>query len=187
MQLTHLTSDASPWIQRWAHLVPAGARLLDLACGSGRHARYFAARGALVDAVDRDAGHDLAGVANVRFLQADLEGGPWPYAGRRFDAIVVTNYLHRPLMSRLVDSLAPAGVLLYETFAQGNARFGKPSNPDFLLAPGELLTHCAGLHVLGYEDGVIGADDGPKRARVQRVCALAGAPVDDPARLRLPG
>ena len=182
----HLTPAASPWIQRWAHLVPAGARLLDLACGSGRHTRYFAARGVLVDAVDRDVHADLAGLDNVHALQADLEGGPWPYAGRRFDAIVVTNYLHRPLMSTLVDALAPAGVLLVETFAQGNARFGKPSNPDFLLAPGELLTHCAGLHVLAYEDGVIDAHDGSKRARVQRICALAGAPVDDPARMLVP-
>ncbi len=184
----HLTSDASPWIQRWAHLVPPGAQLLDLACGSGRHARFFAARGVQVDAVDRDAGAGarLAGLDNVRFTLADLEGGPWPYAGRRFDAIVVTNYLHRPLLATLIDALAPAGVLLYETFAQGNARFGKPSNPDFLLAPGELLARCAGLHVLAYEDGVIG-EDMAQRARVQRICALAGAPVDDPGRLRLPG
>lgn len=182
----HLTSAASPWIKRWAHLVPAGARLLDLACGSGRHARLFASRGVLVDAVDRDAQPDLAQLANVHVLQADLEGGPWPYAGRRFDAIVVTNYLHRPLLATLIDALAPAGVLLYETFAQGNARFGKPSNPDFLLAPGELLARCAGLHVLAYEDGVVG-EGGVQRARVQRICALAGAPVDDPARLGLPG
>lgn len=180
----HLASAASPWIQRWAHLVPTGAQVLDLACGNGRHARFFAARGAQVEAVDRDAsaGASLADLANVTFLQADLEAGTWPYAGRRFDAIVVTHYLHRPLFAALIAALAPAGVLLYETFAQGNARFGKPSNPDFLLAPGELLTRCAGLHVLAYEDGVI---DRSQRARVQRICALAGAPVDDPDRLRI--
>lgn len=182
----HQISVASPWIERWAHLVLPGARLLDLACGKGRHARFFANRGAVVDAVDRDAeaAADLANAGNVQFLQADLEGGPWPYPGRSFDAIVVTHYLHRPLFPTLIESLTPTGVLLYETFAQGNARFGKPSNPDFLLAPGELLARCASLHVLAYEDGVI---DRPQPARVQRICALAGVPVDDPARLPLLG
>lgn len=175
---------------RWAHLVAPGARVLDVACGGGRHARFFAARGAQVDAVDRDAaaGATLA-EAGVRFLCADLEGGPWPYPGRRFDAIVVTNYLHRPLLAALRAALEADGVLIYETFALGNARFGRPSNPDFLLAPGELLQRCAGLHVLAYEDGVIAQ---PRPARVQRICARARGTDnadrggDDAQRLALP-
>jgi SAM-dependent methyltransferase len=156
--------------------------VLDVACGQGRHARFFASRGALVDAVDRDAfaAESLANVAGVRFLAADIERGPWPYAGRRFDAVIVTHYLHRPLFPALLAALAPRGLLIYETFAQGNAQFGRPSNPDFLLEPGELLQRCAGLHVLAYEDGVI---DTPRLARVQRVCARAGAV--DPGDLRL--
>jgi SAM-dependent methyltransferase len=164
----------SPWILRWAHLVAPGARVLDVACGGGRHARLFAARGAQVEAVDRDpaAVAAVAGVAGVHAVRADIEAGTWPYADRQFDAVIVTNYLHRPLLPALRAALAPAGVLLYETFAQGNEEFGKPSNPDFLLAPGELLRWCAGLHVLAYEDGVIGR---PRPARVQRICARAVA------------
>ena len=158
--------------------------MLDVACGRGRHARYFAARGAIVDAVDRDddAQLALATTANVRFLLADIEADPWPYAGRQFDVVVVTNYLHRPLFSVLLASLTPGGALIYETFAQGNAQFGRPSNPDFLLAPGELLQRCAGLHVLAYEDGVVAA---PRLARMQRICALASGGADEPARLRI--
>jgi SAM-dependent methyltransferase len=153
-----------------------GAQALDVACGNGRHARWFAQRGCTVDAVDRDAtlATQFAGDARIRFLAADIEAGPWPYADRRFDAIVVTNYLHRPLWPALLAALAPAGLLIYETFAQGNAAFGKPSNPDFLLAPGELLRACASLHVLGYEDGVVNV---PKPARVQRICARRTDPA----------
>ena len=182
----HGAEEPSAWVVRWARLVAPGAAVLDLACGGGRHARYFAARGAMVDAVDRDAGAGaaLAGVDRVRFLAADLEGGPWPYAGRRFDAVIVTNYLHRPLFGPLLAALAPGGVLIYETFAQGNAQFGKPSNPVFLLAPGELLRHCASLHVLAYEDGTTQL---PRPARVQRICALAEGADADAARLRLDG
>jgi len=130
----HGTEAPSAWVERFAHLVPAGARVLDLACGLGRHARFFAARGCQVDAVDRDpnCGQALAGVLRVRFLAADLEERRWPYDGRLFDAIVVTNYLHRPLFPRLLSALARGGVLLYETFAAGNERYGKPSNPEFL-------------------------------------------------------
>lgn len=179
----HELDTPSPWVTRWAHLIAPGARLLDVACGGGRHARFFAARGAQVDAVDRDAAAGAALTAvGVRFLAADLEGGPWPYPGRRFDAIVVTNYLHRPLFPALLAALQADGLLIYETFALGNARFGRPSNPDFLLAPGELLQCCAGLHVLAYEDGVVAQ---PRPARVQRICARAGGAGDDPRRLAL--
>ena len=174
----HETEAPSAWVERFAHLVPAGARVLDLACGPGRHARFFAARGCQVDAVDRDpnCGQALAGVLRVRFLAADLEERRWPYDGRLFDAIVVTNYLHRPLFPRLLSALARGGVLLYETFAAGNERYGKPSNPDFLLLDRELLERCAPLlHVLAFEDGACST---PRLARVQRLAAIRGDAAD---------
>lgn len=162
----------SDWIVRWAPLIAPGARVLDLASGTGRHARYLAARGALVLAVDRDAAalDALATSAPVDVLCADLETGEWPLRDAGFDAIVVANYLHRPLFPSLRNALAPGGVLVYETFAAGQQAFGRPTNPDFLLRAGELLTHCTGLHVLAFEDGVIGQ---PPAARVQRIVALA--------------
>ena len=168
----HGNEAPSAWIERFAHLVPADARVLDVACGLGRHARFFAARGCHVDAVDRDpaCGQSLAGVLRVRFLAADLEQGRWPYDGRLFDAIVVTNYLHRPLFPRLLSALARGGVLLYETFAAGNERYGKPSNPEFLLLDRELIERCAPLlHILAFEDG---ACSQPRAARVQRLAAV---------------
>lgn len=180
----HGLDAPSPWVQRFAHLVARGANVLDVACGKGRHARLFARRGCVVDAVDRDAAcaEPLANEPNVRFLAADLEAGPWPYAGRRFDAIVVANYLHRPLFPQLVASLAEGGVLIYETFAVGNERYGRPSNPDFLLKPRELLdAFGAQLHVLAFEDGVIAA---PRPARIQRLCGVRAA-ADAHERLRL--
>lgn len=180
------TPDSLPssWVERFAHLVPAGARVLDVACGGGRHARYFAGRGCRVNAVDRDAAlaDGFADLPAVRFLAADLEGGPWPYPGTRFDAIVVTRYLHRPLFPLLAESVAAGGVLLYETFAQGHARYGRPSNPDFLLRPRELLeAFGATLHVLAYEDGVAHAGS---PARLQRLCAVRADP-EEHARLAL--
>ncbi len=162
----------SPWIVRFAPLVPAGARVLDLACGTGRHARLFAARGCRVLAVDRDADalSALAGVAGVETARLDLETGNWPLAGDRFDAIVVANYLHRPLFPFLAASLAADGVLLYETFARGNEAFGRPSNPDFLLEPGELLRFAEGLTVVAYEEGRV--DGGTRCAVVARIAAV---------------
>jgi len=165
-------SFASPWVRRFAPIVPAG-EVLDLACGSGRHARLFAQLGHPVTAVDRDPDALAAAAApGIVTLQADLEidGAPWPFEAGRFAGIVVTNYLHRPLLAKLCASLAPGGVLVYETFALGNEAFGKPSNPDFLLRPGELLemAAAAGLTVLAYEDGVT---SDPRAARVQRLCA----------------
>jgi SAM-dependent methyltransferase len=163
----------SRWVARWGRLVPAGAHVLDLACGGGRHARLFAAQGARVTAVDRDADAlaRLEGVAGITPRLADLEGAPWPFDGVAFDAIVVTNYLHRPLLPRLVAALAADGLLVYETFMLGNERFGRPANPAFLLAPGELLEAAASLAVLGFEQGVV---EVPKPAVVQRLCALRG-------------
>lgn len=180
----HDPDAPSAWVRRFAPLAARGSSVLDVACGSGRHARLFARRGCIVDAVDRDpaCGKWLADEPNVRFLAADLEAGPWPYPGRRFDAIVVANYLHRPLFAQLVASLADGAVLIYETFAAGNERYGRPSNPDFLLKPRELLDAFGGaLHVLAFEDGVV---DLPRRARIQRLCAVR-APNDAHERLRL--
>jgi len=156
----------SEWVLRWAPLVERGP-VLDVACGSGRHARLFAERGFEVVAVDREA-QNLSG--NIHFVRADLEGGnPWPFAGRRFAAIVVTNYLHRPLFPHLAAALEDGGVLIYETFMIGNERFGRPSNPEFLLRPGELLEAFAGLHVAAFEQGRL---ERPKAAMIQRLCAL---------------
>jgi SAM-dependent methyltransferase len=146
--------------------------VLDLACGHGRHARHLAAAGWRVVAVDRDpdALASLAGIANVTPLEADLEGADWPLASARFDGIVVCNYLHRALFPLLVEALADDGVLLYETFAVGNARFGKPSRPDFLLEPGELLRALgAELVVVAFEQGEV---RNPAPAVVQRLCAV---------------
>jgi SAM-dependent methyltransferase len=161
----------SDWVVRFAPLIQAGGRVLDLACGSGRHARYLAAAGYAVDAVDRDAAAlaGLAGISGIHARVADLEGGHWPYPGARFAGIVVTNYLHRPLLPLLVAALRPGGVLIYETFAVGNERFGRPSNPAFLLRPGELLEMVRdGYEVLGYEHGETA---GRRKAVVQRLCA----------------
>lgn len=158
----------SEWVRRWSHLVPPGATVLDVACGAGRHLRWFQALGCPVTGVDRD-GHALRAAGCVgELIEADIENGPWPLAGRAFGAVVVTNYLWRPLLPALVDSVAPGGVLLYETFARGNESVGRPARPDFLLRPGELLTACAGLRVVAYEDGFL---DGPARF-VQRITAV---------------
>lgn len=173
----------SPWVERFAPLIRPGGRVLDLACGGGRHARLLAARGHAVEAVDRDAGAlaRLALVAGITIRQADLEGAPWPYAADMFDAIIVTNYLHRPLLPLINAALAAGGVLIYETFARGNESYGKPSNPAFLLAPGELLAAAGqgGLQVIAYEHGRI---ESPKPAVVQRLAAwrAAGAAVAGP-------
>jgi SAM-dependent methyltransferase len=162
----------SPWFVRFSDLVPAGARVLDVACGRGRHARLFADRGCRVVAVDRDAAAlaSLADVPGVTPVALDLERGAWPLAGERFEAIVVANYLHRPLFPHLIAALAPDGTLLYETFARGNEAYGRPTNPDFLLEPGELLRVAAeSLAVVAFEEGLFGND---RRAVVQRLAAV---------------
>jgi SAM-dependent methyltransferase len=171
-------TEPSEWVRRFAHLVAHGARVLDVAAGSGRHARFLAGRGAKVVAVDRDAQamRALEAVDGVTARVADLESGPWPFADARFDVIVVTNYLHRPLLPLLRGALEPAGVFLYETFAQGNEAFGRPSNPAFLLAPDELLTLVTqgpGLIVVAFEQGVARLPG--RSAVVQRVAAVGSA------------
>ena len=175
----HYDLAPSPFIARFAHLVPAGARLLDLACGYGRHARFFASAGANVIAVDRDATAlaTLSGVAGISTLLADLETGVWPLANERFHAIVVGHYLHRPLFPKLRDALAADGALLYETFALGNEAFGRPSNPDFLLRSGELLALAAAgakpLTVVAFEQGLV--ETGQRPAVLQRLAAVGAA------------
>lgn len=150
-------------------MIRPGGIVLDVAAGNGRHSRFLARLGFEVDAVDRDASLFVDPPREVRVREADIEQGPWPYAGRLFDGIVVANYLHRPLLPVLVDSLERGGVLVYETFAQGNEKFGKPSNPAFLLAPGELLEAARGkLRVLAFEDVVVAE---PRPAAVQRLVA----------------
>lgn len=163
----------SDWVRRWSHLVPAGGRVLDVACGTGRHLYGLHALGHPVTGVDRSpeaiaALGELAR-AGAEIVQADIENGPWPFPGRRFDAVVVTNYLWRPLWPTLLASVAPGGALLYETFAHGNASVGRPARPEFLLQPGELLDLCRpALRVVAFEDGFL---DAPARF-VQRIAAV---------------
>ncbi len=178
MLTPHQTETPSPWVARWAKLIRPAGEVLDLACGYGRHARFLAARGHTVLAVDRDeaALATLARVAGVQTVRADLEGEPWPFAPGRFDAVVVTNYLHRPLLPQLVTALRRGGVLIYETFMAGNERFGKPSNPHFLLRPNELFDSVAAeLRVVAFEQGSVSE---PKPAVVQRLCAVRGSGED---------
>lgn len=179
--MPHAGSAPSPWIMRFAPRIPVASPVvgetLDVACGGGRHLRALLALGLNVVGVDRDVSGlaDLRGRPGVEIIAADLENGdPWPLPpDRRFSAVIVTNYLHRPLIPVLMEILAPGGLLLYETFAAGNERFGRPRNPDFLLRPGELLAAAAaaGLTVAAYEHGTLGD---PPRAAVQRLCAVRG-------------
>ena len=161
----------SAWVARFADLVPPAAPVLDLAAVSGRHTRFFAGRGHPVLAVDRDVSRLPGGLA------WDLEdGSPWPFAGRRFGAVVVVNYLHRPTLPATVSLVAPGGLLIYETFAVGQEAFGRPRNPDFLLRPGELLRAVQGrLVVLAYEHRQV---DGPRM--VQRIAAIDPGPAGRP-------
>ena len=187
----HGTEPPSPWVQRWSHLVREHGVVLDVACGHGRHARWFRERNHPLVLVDRsqEAIDSIAAAmpaAAFEAVVADIETGPWPFTGRRFDAVVVTNYLWRPLLPTLLDSLAPGGVLIYETFTQGNETVGKPSRPDFLLRTGELLQICAGLRVVAFEEGF---HENPPRF-VQRIAAVREAAVTaglpDPPRYFLP-
>lgn len=168
----HGSGAPSPWIERFAAQVPAAGPVLDLACGAGRHVRLFLDLGHPVVAVDRDLSglSDLDPRAQLERIEVDLEDGqPFPLAGRLFAGVVVTNYLSRPLLPALIAAVAEGGLLIYETFALGNERFGRPSNPDYLLRPGELLEAVRGqLRILAYEDLVV---DRPKPAAIQRICA----------------
>jgi SAM-dependent methyltransferase len=164
----HGPSPTSAWVARWSHLLHKGCTVLDVACGQGRHMRHFAALGHTVLGVDRNAEAIAALAPFGDTLCADLENGPWPLAGRTFGGVVVTHYLWRPLWPHLLDSLAPDGVLIYETFSAGNESVGKPSRPDFLLQRGELLTVCKDLTIVAFEEGFL---DPPERF-VQRIVAI---------------
>ena len=167
--LTANPSPPSPWVRRFLPLIRPGGLVLDLAAGAGRHTRLLRERGFPVCAVDRDT-LALAGL-DCEMVEIDLEAGrPWPLDGA-YDGIVVVNYLHRPLLSAIAAALAPGGALIYETFAQGNERFGRPHNPDFLLRPGELLQAFAMLTVVAFEQGEVRA---PRPAVIQRIAAVAG-------------
>lgn len=182
--LPHGAEAPSAWVLRWSHLVRPGGTVLDVACGQGRHLRWFAQRGHPVTGVDRSPDAVAAVAALGTAIEADIENGPWPLMqgsqAQRFDAVIVTNYLWRALFPTLLASLTPGGILIYETFTAGNETVGKPSRPDFLLQPGELLRACAGLRVVAYENGYLAM---PERY-VQRIVAVnetgvstAGAPL----------
>lgn len=187
----HKGLTASAWVQRWSHLVPAGGTVLDVACGHGRHMHWFARQGHPVLGIDRDAEALTVASTFGPTLQADLEGGPWPLPGegtaappRTFAGVVVTHYLWRPLLATLVQSVAPSGALIYETFGSGQESVGRPSRPEFLLQPGELLRVCQSLHVVAYECGFL---EGPERF-MQRIAAVrpgTAAAATGPARYRL--
>ena len=179
----HGTEAPSTWVQRWSHLVPTGGSVLDVACGHGRHLKWFAQRSHQVTGVDRSPEAIESVKPFGRAVLADIENGPWPLEGETFDAVVVTNYLWRALLPVITRSVAPGGVLIYETFATGNESVGKPSRPDFLLQPGELLKACEGLHVVAYEDGFC---DRPERF-LQRIAAVRKHPdtPDSPPRYPL--
>jgi len=192
----HGTGLPSDWVLRWSQAWRDrdGLTALDLACGSGRHLRLLAGDGVAVTGVDRDT-TALAGLAGlsgrVELIQADIEQGPWPLEGRVFDLVLVTNYLWRPLLPRIVEAVAPGGWLIYETFTDGQQTIGRPARPEFLLRPGELLDAADGLRVIAYEDGFIeseptaSAASGVNGRYVQRVAAVrdnrpvASAPTAD--------
>ena len=185
----HDLQQASSWVKRWSPLVKPGGSVLDVACGRGRHACWFAALNHPVTVVDRsqEAIDSIALPAtSCTKIVADIESGSWPLTGQLFDAVVVTNYLWRPLMPALLACLAPGGVLIYETFASGNETVGKPSNPDFLLRTGELLEICQGLRVVGFEDGFLPPTADRNACFVQRIAAVKAAPANvQPARYLL--
>jgi SAM-dependent methyltransferase len=182
--LDHAGLAPSPWVRRFAGLVRRGGSVLDLACGSGRHVRWLAAQGYAVTGVDRDARAVVPLLGLAEIIVADLESAPWPLPGRRFDGVLVTNYLWRALLPALRAALTEGGVLIYGTFAHGQQTVGKPSRPEFLLQSGELLQVCAGLRVVAYEDGF---DEDPPRY-VQRIVAVnEAAPLHEPPRYGLAG
>ncbi len=185
----HGIEPPSAWVKRWSHLARPQGRVLDVACGYGRHAYYFYQANCSLTVVDRVQ----AAIESIAIpihacekVVADIENGPWPFAGKQFDAVVVTNYLWRPLMPTLLASLAPGGVLMYETFSQGNEAVGKPSRPDFLLRPGELLETCKDLRVVAFEDGFMEGTGGQTPRFVQRIAAVREARLSQlPARYPL--
>lgn len=181
--MAHGSGTPSAWVTRWLRPPLAGGTALDFACGSGRHLRWLAAQGWRCTGLDRDAAalEPLAGLGEL--VLADVENGPWPLAGRQFDAVVVTNYLWRPTWPALQALVAPGGRLVYETFAHGQQTIGRPSRPEFLLQPGELLRAFPDLRVVAFEDGFEAAPAPGAGRFVQRLLAVREAPgADTPAR-----
>jgi SAM-dependent methyltransferase len=176
----HGTENPSVWLQRWAHLIAPGSRVLDVACGAGRHMRWLAAQGHAVQGVDRNPDAVALARAFGDVTCADIENGPWPFTGQTFGCVVVTHYLWRPLLPAIVQAVAPGGLLIYETFAAGNESVGKPSRADFLLQPGELLRTTESLRTVAYEDGFEASPD----RFVQRIAAVR--PLHQADVLRLP-
>jgi len=175
----HGLEPPSSWVKRWAHLLPISKKLdandsadiadvLDLACGHGRHMQYLFGLGHKVLGVDRNAEALKTASQWGDTLLADIENAAWPLEGRTFKAVVVTNYLWRELFPKILNSLAEGGVLIYETFSQGNEAFGKPSRPEFLLQSGELLLRCKGLRIVAFEEGWMPSPD----RLIQRVVAI---------------
>jgi len=159
----------APWVEKHGNAPPKDGNILDIACGNGRHARFFAERGYSVTVVDRDVS-SLIQPNNFEIVEADLENAPWPFPGRQFAGIVVVNYLYRPLLATLIDSLQPGGVLIYQTFAVGNEAHGRPKNPDFLLRENELLdVFGERLRVVEFWQGLV---DGDHPAVIQQICAV---------------
>lgn len=173
----HGLNPPSPWLLRWAHLLPAGGSVLDVACGGGRHLHWAVQRGFQATGIDRDAAALALAPAGARTVCADIEAGPWPLPDERFHVVLVFNYLWRPLWPALLGALAPGGLLVYETFADGQQTVGRPARADFLLQPGELIQRCAGLHTVAYEHGFL---ETPARF-VQRIVAVRPDPAADPA------
>ncbi len=197
---SHASAPPSDWVVRWTPLLPPRAQVLDVACGHGRHARWLGAAGHHVTAVDRDPAllAPLAGIAET--LVADLEAAPWPLPGRHFDAVVVTNYLWRPLFPALMAAVKPSGLLIYETFAQAHAALGRPRRPEFLLCEGDLLdllrasqasaettrSPSETWHVVAFEEGRLPARGEVPEREVQRIVARLGAPPSGQANLLAP-
>lgn len=177
----HGLGPASLWVQRWSHLVPLRGTVLDIACGHGRHMKWFAEKGHPVTGIDRSPEATQAAADFGEAVLADIESHPWPLMNgtqvRPFEAVIVTNYLWRPLFPVIAQSIAPGGLLIYETFANGNETVGKPSRPDFLLRPAELLTVFASLRVVAFEEGFL---ENPPRF-VQRIAAMRPDPRDETA------
>ena len=171
----HAQQTPSAWFVRYAGLIQRDATVLDLACGQGRHSRFFAERGVRATAVDRDAAvlQSLVKTQNVATECRDLEGNAWPYDSSSFDAIIVCNYLWRPTFASLLATIKPGGVLLYETFMDGNERYGKPSRPDFLLRSNELLTLTQDtFRVIAFEEGDEHDVSGKPLATKQKIAAI---------------
>jgi SAM-dependent methyltransferase len=181
--MVHGNETPSAWVRRWSHLIPKQGSVLDVACGYGRHMRWLAQCGHPVTGIDRSPEAIAAAGSSGRAIQADIENGPWPLEEQVFDAVVVTNYLWRPLLARLVASVAPGGVLIYETFSEGNETVGKPSRSDFLLRPGELLRATSALQTVAFEDGFCAH---PPRF-LQRIVSVRkpGTSPAEPARFQL--